>query len=224
MADNDFQRTLAQRFRRHHILGFPKLHDLAAHHTGSLAPGGNAQCNQQRYGAVAHGDHNQNGHKQAGNGSDDLQNAHHDLIHNAAEVGHNAAVKTSNHHLNGGTAQRHQERDPGAYPEPGEQVTAQGVGSQPELGAHIGIFILGCGGNVVVAPDIGSDDDHDQEQEQYKQGTHGNLIFSQPPPGILPIGHRLSHQLVALGFPVLNDLKILGSEGSFRCFHYRFPP
>lgn len=43
-------------------------------------------------------------------------------------------------------------------------------------------------GNIIVAADIRTDDDKDNEQSQNHQRYHSHRIFLKPSPGILPVG------------------------------------
>ena len=125
----------------HDVFLLLQAEDLAADDAGHVEPVGNAQGQVDVEQARLEDDHEQNDVEQHGNGIEDVDDMHHDLVRPAADEAGNAAVDDADEDVDQAGDEADGQGNAGAVEDADEEVTAQGIRTEPVRSRRPGI---GC--------------------------------------------------------------------------------
>ena len=219
MTHDDFKRRNAQCVCSQNVFLALELEHLSTNQTCDTAPAGQGQ--RQHHGADALGignNRNQDYDNQIWDTQQYLNDTHHNVVYNAAEVGSDTAVDTADDAGNDCTDNTDHNRNTSALPYASKQVTTQRVGTKPVLCT----WFLVDGGSVhlleVIAGDSRSDTNHYNQKQQNNQCYQCDFIFFQSSPCVCPVANLWTGNDVAGEIIGADDFKLFRRNVfPFRC-------
>jgi hypothetical protein len=161
---------------------------LAAHDTRHVQPVDRADGDENENNVAAEEHHQQDHEEHERHGVEDVDDAHHDVVHAPAEIARGGAPADADQEAHERRHHANEQRDAAAVERADEQVAAEGISAEdvPALPVRADGYIVPVGLGIVPGRQPWTHDHQHRHRQDERAGDHRRAVAPQDVPGVHP--------------------------------------